>query len=101
MEQRRTVRPVAGLPATQRNRWYAGQPARDRSGDTLMGDDWYAGNANDDADQHRGWLLGHFVDPVHGAVRATGHLEVKWGVHPTGQQRPEWTADDQRTTMLI
>ncbi|MFE5329467.1 signal peptidase I [Embleya sp. NPDC056575] len=66
-----------------------------------MADDWYGGNANDDADRHRGWLLGHFVDPVNGGVRATGDLEVKWGIHPAGQARPEWTAGDRRTTMLL
>jgi hypothetical protein len=66
-----------------------------------MADNWYSGNANDDAGQHRGWLLGHFVDPAASAVRSTRDLEVKWGIHPAGQQRPEWTADDQRTTMIL
>ena len=66
-----------------------------------MADNWYSGNANHDADQHRGWLLGHFVDPAVGPVRVTDAVEVKWGIHPAGQQRPEWTADDQRTTMLL
>ncbi|WP_113699070.1 signal peptidase I [Nonomuraea lactucae] len=66
-----------------------------------MADNWYTGNATDDADQHRGWLLGHFIDPTAGNIRSTGDLEVKWGLHPAGQQRPEWTADDQRTTFLL
>ena len=66
-----------------------------------MADNWYTGNANADADQHRGWLLGHFIDPTHSAVRQTGALEVKWGIHPAGEKRPEWVADDQRTTMLL
>ncbi|MFI6587514.1 signal peptidase I [Embleya sp. NPDC050493] len=66
-----------------------------------MADNWYKGNANDDAPQHRGWLLGHFIDPAVGNIRATGDLEVKWGIHPAGQSRPEWTTDDQRTTMLL
>ncbi|MFF4563020.1 signal peptidase I [Streptomyces sp. NPDC001435] len=66
-----------------------------------MADNWYTGNANDDADQHRGWLLGHFIDPAKGAVRQTGALEVKWGIHPAGQQRQEWVADDQRTAVII
>lgn len=66
-----------------------------------MADNWYTGNATDDADQHRGWLMGHFITPEFGGVRSTGALEVKWGIHPAGQQRPEWTADDQRTTLLL
>ncbi|MCG5212604.1 signal peptidase I [Streptosporangium sp. KLBMP 9127] len=66
-----------------------------------MADNWYTGNATDDADQHRGWLLGHFINPEHSAVRSTDALEVKWGIHPAGQARPEWTADDQRTTLLL
>jgi hypothetical protein len=68
-----------------------------------MGDNWYTGNATDDADQHRGWLLGHFIAPTAAGtdVRTTDALEVKWGIHPAGQQRPEWTADDQRTTLLL
>jgi quercetin dioxygenase-like cupin family protein len=68
-----------------------------------MSDIWYLGNANDDADQHRGWLLGHFIAPETpgSAVRNTGDVEIKWGVHPAGQERPEWTVDDQRTTLVL
>jgi quercetin dioxygenase-like cupin family protein len=66
-----------------------------------VADNWYAGNANDDADQHRGWLLGHFIDPANGSARATDALEVKWGIHPAGQRRPEWTTDEQRSTLVL
>jgi hypothetical protein len=66
-----------------------------------MADNWYCGNANDDADQHRGWLIGHFVDRAHGSARVSDDIEIKWGVHPAGEARPEWTADDQRTTVLL
>jgi hypothetical protein len=68
-----------------------------------MSDNWYTGNATDDAEQHRGWLLGHFIAPeTHGSgVRASKDVEVKWGIHPAGQERPDWTADDQRTTLLL
>jgi len=64
-------------------------------------ENWYTGNATDEADRHRGWLLGHFIDPSAGAVRATDVLEVKWGIHPAGQKRPEWTGDDKRTALLL
>ncbi|WP_051753286.1 hypothetical protein [Streptosporangium amethystogenes] len=45
--------------------------------------------------------MGHFVDSGAGGIRSTDALEVKRGVHPAGQQCPEWTADDQRTTLLL
>jgi quercetin dioxygenase-like cupin family protein len=61
---------------------------------------WYTGNAADDGSQNRGWLLGHFMDPSEG-VRSTKDVEVKWGVHPAGEQRAAWTADDQRTTLVL
>ena len=62
---------------------------------------WYAGNANDDLDSYRGWLLGHFVDASEGGPRRTEAVEVKWGVHPAGQTRAGWTRDEQRTTMVV
>jgi len=64
-----------------------------------VADNWYAGNANSDADTNRGWLLGHFVAP--GDVRSTEALEVKWGTHQAGQRRSGWTTDERRTTLVI
>lgn len=66
-----------------------------------MADTWYTGNAGDDATTNRGWILGHFIDPAHGAVRSTTDLEVKWGIHPAGDHRPAWTTGEDRTTLLI
>lgn len=65
-----------------------------------MADNWYTGNANDDSDKHRGWLLGSFVEPRED-VRSTPAVEVKWGVHPAGERRAEWVTGETRTTMLI
>jgi uncharacterized cupin superfamily protein len=65
-----------------------------------MGDEVYVGNADDDADVHRGWLLGHFID-TSGGVRCTTDLEVKWGIHPAGQSRTGWTNGEDRSTMLM
>jgi quercetin dioxygenase-like cupin family protein len=62
---------------------------------------WYVGHADDDAGRYRGWLLGHFVAAADGAPRSTQAVEVKWGLHPAGQTRAEWTAGDQRTTMVL
>ena len=61
---------------------------------------WHYGNAAEDTKATRGWILGHFIDPAEG-VRSTRDVEVKWGVHPAGDKRPEWTADDQRTTLVL
>ena len=67
-----------------------------------MADNWHVGNATDEADEHRGWMLGHFMSEPGGAsIRATNALEVKWGIHPAGQERPAWTSGDDRTTMVI
>lgn len=61
---------------------------------------WQHGNAAEDSKATRGWLMGHFIDPSEG-VRSTKDVEVKWGIHPAGDKRPEWTSDDQRTTLLL
>lgn len=61
---------------------------------------WYSGNAAQDGRDTRGWLLGHFIDPAE-SVRSSKDVEVKWGIHPAGEKRAEWTADDQRTTLVL
>lgn len=65
-----------------------------------MSTDWHNGNAAEDGRETRGWLLGHFIDPAKG-VRSSKAVEVKWGIHPAGEKRPEWTADDHRTTLVL
>jgi len=69
-------------------------------GDHVVAANWCYGNAADDTRDNRGWLLGHFIDPTEG-VRHSKDVEVKWGIHPAGECRHEWTADDQRTTLLV
>jgi hypothetical protein len=100
LEQRRTVRAPPGPEKACRTRRSPGRPAHDRMGDQLVAPTWYSGNATDDAPQNRGWLLGHFMNPTDG-VRSTNDVEVKWGIHPSGDQRATWTADDQRTTLVL
>ena len=58
------------------------------------------GNATFDGEPHRGWFVGHFVDEA-ADPRATGSVGIKWGIHPAGDKRAEWTADDQRTTLVF
>jgi glyoxylate utilization-related uncharacterized protein len=48
----------------------------------------------------RRWILGHIIDPAEG-VRSSKDVEIKWGIHPAGEKRTEWTADDQRTTLVF
>jgi hypothetical protein len=62
---------------------------------------WTTGNAAEDTADNRGWLIGHFIDAATGGVRASKDVEVKWGIHSAGDKRAEWTADDQRTTLLL
>jgi quercetin dioxygenase-like cupin family protein len=61
---------------------------------------WSHGNAEEDGRDTRGWLVGHFINPTEG-VRSSKDVEVKWGIHPAGDKRPEWTTDDQRTTLIL
>jgi hypothetical protein len=67
---------------------------------SFVSDSWYHGNAEDDGHETRGWLLGHFIDPAQG-VRSSKDVEIKWGIHPAGEKRAAWTADDQRTTLVV
>lgn len=61
---------------------------------------WHHGNAADDGRDTRGWILGHFIDSSEG-VRSTKDVEIKWGIHRTGEKHAGWTRDDQRTTLVI
>lgn len=61
---------------------------------------WYSGNAADDGAENRGWILGHFLDRSAGE-RSTEDLEVKWGIHPAGDQRADWVTGDKRTTLVL
>lgn len=52
-----------------------------------------------DAPLDRGWILGHFKgvdDPRHSQA-----VEVKWGVHPRGDERAEWVTGEERTALLV
>jgi hypothetical protein len=64
-----------------------------------MNDSVYVGNAGKDAAVDRGWLLGHFKDaddPRHSEA-----VEVKWGVHPRGDERTRWVRGEERTALLL
>lgn len=59
----------------------------------------YVGSAGADAPANRGWLLGHFMPA--GDVRHSGDVEIKWGVHPVGDQRAAWVTGETRTVLIV
>ena len=65
-----------------------------------MNGNWDHGNAADDGRDTRGWFLGAFIAPAEG-VRSSKDVEVKWAIHPIGDKRTQWTADDRRSTMVL
>ncbi|MFB6954267.1 signal peptidase I [Streptomyces niveus] len=64
-----------------------------------MNDTVYVGNAGEDATLDRGWLLGHFKDA--GDPRHSDAVEIKWGVHPPGDERASWVRGEVRTALLV
>jgi hypothetical protein len=59
----------------------------------------YVGNAGADAPGNRGWLLGHFRPDSD--ARRSDDVEVKWAVHPKGDQRPQWVVGERRSTLAL
>jgi hypothetical protein len=59
----------------------------------------YVGSAPADAPANHGWLLGHFLpgdDPRH-----SDDIEIKWGIHPAGDERAQWVTEDHRTAAIL
>ncbi len=61
---------------------------------------WYVGNAVRDGEEHRGWIVGPFMNGDDD-VRQSGRVEIKWGIHASGEERADWQADETRTTVLL
>jgi hypothetical protein len=59
----------------------------------------YVGNAAADGAADGGWLLGHFRPD--GDARHSGDVEIKWGVHPPGDERAQWVADERRSALVL
>jgi hypothetical protein len=66
---------------------------------SLVADTIYVGNAYADAPRNRGWLLGHFM--ADDDARQSEDVEVKWGIHPEGERRPQWVAAEQRSALIV
>jgi hypothetical protein len=65
-----------------------------------MADNWYVGNAAIDSKDHRGWIIGHFLDREDG-IRVSDEVEIKWGIHSAGEARNDWQTDEHRTTVIL
>jgi hypothetical protein len=61
---------------------------------------WHKGNAGTDLDGRRGWMIGHFVDDT-SDLHHSKDVEVKWGVHPAGDERADWAPGVHDRTILI
>ncbi|WP_405811493.1 signal peptidase I [Streptomyces sp. NBC_01520] len=64
-----------------------------------MNDSVYVGDAGSDAALDAGWLLGHFRNPTD--PRHSEDPEIKWGVHPRGDERARWVTGEERTALLV
>lgn len=59
---------------------------------------WTTGNAREDANPFRGWLLGHFVPE---GLRHSDAVEVKWGTYAAGFGESDWTACQTGTSLVV
>ena len=65
-----------------------------------IGRSFYFGNAIADQVRDSGWFVGQFVSPELG-LRHQTDVEVKWGIHPDGENRPKPWANGHATTISV
>jgi hypothetical protein len=63
-------------------------------------DPFYFGNARVDAAGKAGWFVGQFI-PVELGLRRQTDVELKWGIHPDGEKRPQPWANQNATTISV
>jgi hypothetical protein len=61
---------------------------------------FYFGNAKADQVRDSGWFVGQFVSPELG-LRHQTDVELKWGIHPDGEKRPQPWANRNGTTISV
>ena len=61
---------------------------------------FYFGNAPADQVRNSGWFVGQFV-PAELGLRHQTDVEVKWGIHPDGEKRPQAWASGYATTISV
>ncbi len=98
-EPQRPAGSAVGTDGGPRAYGTGGEPGTEGTGGGLGADAVYVGRAARDAALDRGWLLGHFKEP--GDPRHSEDVEIKWGVHPRGEERARWVRGEQRTTLLV
>jgi cupin superfamily acireductone dioxygenase involved in methionine salvage len=61
--------------------------------------DIYTGNAQDDGQLTKHWIIGHFLpeDDIH----HSDDVEIKWGVHQQDDKRQKWVTGENRTAVSI
>src|SRR5436305_592530 len=90
--------PIMYVPACRR-RARPIRPACPLLASPLMTENLYLGNAAADGPANRGWLLGHFMPA--GDIRHSDDVEIKWGVHPKGEERGQWVTTEERTSLHV
>jgi hypothetical protein len=65
-----------------------------------MPENWHADNAAIDGQDHRGWIVSHFMGDTDD-IRTSKDVEIKWGIHPAGDERADWQTDEYRTTVIL
>jgi hypothetical protein len=61
---------------------------------------YYCGNAALDQVRGSGWFVGQFVPDALGLRHQTA-VEIKWGLHPDGEKRPQPWANGNATTISV
>lgn len=60
------------------------------------------GNANDFTESNRGWFVGRFFhDDATAGPRSTDDVEVKWSVHPEGDERTDVAPGSIASTLTV
>jgi hypothetical protein len=59
----------------------------------------HVGNAGSEGAARRGWIIGHFLPE--GDPRRSTDVEIKWGVHPAGDERTSRSEVEHRTTVVL
>lgn len=65
-----------------------------------MSSEVVVGNAQAEGAARRGWFMGHFMTPPTDP-RCSETVELKWGLHPQGDRRTDWTTNTRVTTISI
>jgi len=60
----------------------------------------YYGNAISDSIDHRGWFIGSFMTDRSPLLQSK-HVEVKWGIHRSGEARSDWDAGNPSFSLTI